>query len=121
MKAIVAAALFSAGVAAGLSLAPLWRALPPTALAGDSDRNFVGCGKITYAECEVGSVVFEHTMHMKNGLACRDCHPDLFSRCAGGSGMTMGDMYQGKWCGTCHRKGGSAFDAATNCGRCHKK
>ncbi len=69
-----------------------------------------------------GKVVFDGKTHADKGLKCADCHPAVFKMKKGADTITMKDINEGKFCGTCHN-GTKAFSAkdAANCGKCHKK
>lgn len=69
-----------------------------------------------------GKVIFDGQMHAGKGLKCSECHPGVFKMKKGADAITMKDINEGKFCGTCHN-GTKAFSAkdATNCGKCHKK
>ncbi len=69
-----------------------------------------------------GKVVFDGKTHAEKGLKCADCHPAVFKMKKGADTITMKDINEGKFCGTCHN-GTKAFSAkdAANCGKCHKK
>ncbi len=69
-----------------------------------------------------GKVIFDGPAHKAKGLACKDCHPAIFQMKKGGDAITMKDINDGKFCGTCHN-GTKAFSAkdAANCSKCHKK
>ena len=58
---------------------------------------------------------FDHGFHAK--LGCKECHLGIFQMKRGSSRMSMDDIYQGRYCGTCHN-GKKAF-ASTECSRCH--
>jgi len=67
-------------------------------------------------------VVFPHWWH-RSQYTCKVCHLDLgFKMQAGADDIKMADIFQGKWCGTCHN-GKIAFAPAgpkgANCQRCH--
>ncbi len=68
-----------------------------------------------------GKVVFSGDVHKKAG-ACNACHPAIFKMKKGADTITMKDINDGKFCGTCHN-GTKAFSAkdAANCGKCHQK
>jgi len=72
---------------------------------------------ITYPSKTMSSVVFSHELHTAM-FKCDDCHTKLFKFKKGGSGMKMDDLYQGKYCATCHN-GQSGF-SVNDCQRCHK-
>lgn len=70
-----------------------------------------------------GKVVFDGKIHADKGLKCADCHSSgLFKMKKGADAITMKDIKDGKFCGTCHN-GTKAFDAKdeANCGKCHQK
>ncbi len=69
-----------------------------------------------------GKVTFEGKVHADKGLKCNDCHPAVFKMKKGADAITMKDINDGKFCGTCHNgtKAFSAKDAAT-CAKCHQK
>ncbi len=70
-----------------------------------------------------GKVTFSGEVHAKAGLKCNDCHPAIFKMKKGADPITMNDINAGKFCGTCHKEGGKAFNAkdAASCAKCHKK
>ncbi|HYA86883.1 MAG TPA: c(7)-type cytochrome triheme domain-containing protein [Nitrospirota bacterium] len=74
---------------------------------------------IEFSPAGAGKVVFDGTAHAKAGLKCADCHPGAFKMKKGGDAITMKDINDGKFCGTCHN-GTKAF-AAKECGKCHAK
>jgi c(7)-type cytochrome triheme protein len=69
-----------------------------------------------------GKVVFSGKVHADAGLKCNSCHPAVFKMKKGADVITMKDINEGKFCGTCHN-GTKAFSAkdAANCGKCHAK
>jgi len=73
--------------------------------------------EISYPSKTMSAVVFSHELHTAM-FKCDDCHTKLFKFKRGGSGMKMDDLYQGKFCGSCHN-GQSAF-GSSDCQRCHK-
>jgi c(7)-type cytochrome triheme protein len=56
---------------------------------------------------------FPHSVHTQ-WLGCKNCHTAIFPY--RDNTMTMAEIFQGKYCGTCHGK--VAF-ALTACARCH--
>jgi c(7)-type cytochrome triheme protein len=72
---------------------------------------------ITYPSKTMSAVTFGHELHTAM-FKCEDCHSKTFKYKKGGSGMKMDDLYQGKYCATCHN-GQSAF-SSNDCQRCHK-
>ena len=69
-----------------------------------------------------GKVVFDGKLHADKGFKCADCHQGVFLMKKGVDKITMKDIREGKFCGTCHN-GTRAFDAkdAVSCSKCHKK
>jgi c(7)-type cytochrome triheme protein len=82
----------------------------------------VPSGKIVVLEPKgAGKVVFDGKMHADKGFKCADCHPGVFKMKKDGDAITMKDIREGKFCGTCHN-GTKAFNAkdAVSCTKCHK-
>lgn len=79
-------------------------------------------GKTLEWETSAGKVVFDGKVHADAGLKCNDCHTKIFQMKKGSASMTMKDINDGKFCGTCHN-GTKAFKASAeeNCAKCHKK
>jgi len=72
---------------------------------------------ITFVMKGISNATFSHTMH--TGMyGCNDCHTKTFPFKAGAVHTSMGDMEQGKSCGTCHN-GKDAFSVAGSCDKCH--
>ena len=69
---------------------------------------------------KMGKVVFSGDVHKAAGLSCGACHPAIFKMKKGADAITMKDINEGKFCGTCHKEGGKAFPAK-ECAKCHKK
>jgi c(7)-type cytochrome triheme protein len=70
-----------------------------------------------------GKVVFDGKVHADKGNKCADCHQSgLFKMKKGADAITMKDMNEGKFCGSCHN-GTKAFSSkdAASCAKCHKK
>jgi len=78
----------------------------------------------------IGTVTFSHVSHVNlANQACATCHTGTAGMWATAPSssiraavtpiaLTMADMYAGKYCGACHN-GTKAFEAITNCSRCH--
>lgn len=62
-------------------------------------------------------VLFPHQSHTM-WLDCSNCHPAPFAEKAGSTPITMGSIFQGKYCGMCHDR--IAFITFFSCTRCHK-
>jgi c(7)-type cytochrome triheme protein len=62
-------------------------------------------------------VKFPHQTHSQ-WLACSNCHDGIFSQRTGSADISMGSIYSGQHCGTCH--GVVAF-TLTDCARCHSQ
>ena len=77
---------------------------------------------LEYKYSTMATVIFDGTLHKGAGLKCGECHnPDMFPKMKQGTvKITMDNIYASKQCGVCHN-GTKAFDAKTNCNRCHKK
>ena len=70
-----------------------------------------------------GTVIFSGQIHKDAKVGCKDCHnKETFPAYKKGTAeINMTKIYAGELCGKCHKDGGRAFDAKTNCNRCHKK
>jgi len=77
---------------------------------------------LEFNKSPMGVVKFSGAVHKEAGLKCKDCHnPDMFPKMKQGTvNITMDQIYAGKFCGVCHN-GTRAFDAKSNCARCHIK
>ncbi len=77
---------------------------------------------IEFNKSPMGTVTFDGTIHKEQGLKCKDCHnKGMFPKMKQGTvEITMDDIYAGNLCGVCHN-GDRAFDAQSNCARCHVK
>ena len=73
--------------------------------------------EVVYPSKTMSAVAFSHELHTAM-FKCDDCHTKLFKFKKGGSGMKMDDLYQGKYCATCHN-GQSGF-SINDCQKCHK-
>jgi c(7)-type cytochrome triheme protein len=66
---------------------------------------------------EMPEIIFSHDKHaVWNG--CKLCHPAPFSEKKGETEFTMGEIFAGKFCGTCH---GKVSFSTLDCQRCHVK
>ncbi|MBW2473018.1 MAG: cytochrome c3 family protein [Deltaproteobacteria bacterium] len=77
---------------------------------------------IEFNESPMGSVTFDGTIHKEAGIKCKECHNSgMFPKMKQGTvKITMEEIYAGNLCGVCHN-GQRAFDAKSNCARCHVK
>jgi len=77
---------------------------------------------VEFTPAGAGKVVFDGKVHADKGLKCADCHPATFKMKKGADAITMKDINDGKFCGTCHN-GTKAFSAKepANCAKCHQK
>ncbi len=70
----------------------------------------------------VKAVIFDHKIHIENGLDCDSCHDEPFEMAAGtaeeNKDFNMKSLYEGKYCGQCH-DGETAFASNTRCTLCH--
>jgi len=60
-------------------------------------------------------VIFPHSAH-NAWFKCAPCHPKIFKKKAGASGISMLGIWKGQFCGRCHDK--VAFPIR-NCFKCH--
>jgi c(7)-type cytochrome triheme protein len=67
-----------------------------------------GAGSVPY-------ILFPHKPHTE-WLACSNCHEHLFKSKAGATELTMLEILNGEFCGTCH---GAVSFPLTECNRCH--
>lgn len=90
--------------------------LASTALAVPPGKTLV------FDKSPMGAVTFDGKIHNEAAKSCAKCHnKDTFPAMKKGTvTITMEQIYAGKLCGICHN-GKLAFDAKSNCGRCHKK
>jgi c(7)-type cytochrome triheme protein len=66
---------------------------------------------------EMPEIIFSHDKHaVWNG--CELCHPAIFSEKKSENKYTMAEIFQGKYCGTCH---GKVSFSNLDCQRCHTK
>lgn len=77
---------------------------------------------LEFNKSSMGVVTFDGTIHKEAGIKCKECHnKEMFPKMKQGTvEIAMDDIYAGKLCGVCHN-GGRAFDAKSNCNRCHVK
>jgi hypothetical protein len=101
----------------------VWPNSPQLALVRESWRSGVAIGwKRVYDVPD--HVYFHHAVHVKNGLACADCHGEVqnMARVAREARLTMG------WCIDCHRnpptrpraEHGYHLTPLTTCSACHR-
>jgi c(7)-type cytochrome triheme protein len=74
-------------------------------------------GKLHPEIIKFKDVTFNHEKHATSGMKCTVCHPKVFVMKRGANKITMPDIYQGRFCGSCH-DGTKGFDIR-NCGKCH--
>jgi c(7)-type cytochrome triheme protein len=66
---------------------------------------------------EMPEIIFSHDKHaVWNG--CELCHPVVFSENRDENKFTMAEIFEGKYCGTCH---GKVSFSTLDCQRCHVK
>lgn len=70
-----------------------------------------------YPSGDMSPAIFSHQAHTAM-FECGNCHTAVFKYKKGGSGMKMDDLYQNRFCGTCHN-GQTAF-GSSECQKCHK-
>lgn len=73
--------------------------------------------EISYPSGGLNPAIFSHEFHTAM-FDCNSCHTAVFKFKKGGSGMKMDQIYQGKFCGSCHN-GQTAF-GSMECQKCHK-
>ena len=97
-------------------------ALVGTALAVPPGKNFEFPSSKDKAGKDVAKVAFDGKVHADKGNKCPDCHTKIWKmKKADNPKMTMAEMNDGKFCGTCHN-GTKAFSTKDDksCGKCHK-
>ena len=62
-------------------------------------------------------IIFSHSKHVV-WTGCGMCHPDTFALKTGQTKMTMQEITEGKFCGSCH---GTVAFALNDCTLCHSK
>ncbi len=72
--------------------------------------------KDSMAKADVGAVIFPHWFH-RIRYKCKVCHEDIFVMRKGANNISMGDIMDGKSCGTCHN--GMIAWEALECKKCH--
>jgi c(7)-type cytochrome triheme protein len=77
---------------------------------------------LEFTKSPMGTVIFSGQVHKDAGVECSECHnPELFPKMKQGTvSISMAQIYDGKLCGSCHN-GQRAFEAKSNCQRCHVK
>jgi c(7)-type cytochrome triheme protein len=70
----------------------------------------------SYKVPDLPPAIFSHQLHTAI-FNCNDCHISLFKYRKGSTKMRMDDLYNGRYCGTCHN-GEKAF-SSMECQRCH--
>ena len=69
-------------------------------------------------KADVGPVVFPHWFH-RIRYKCKVCHEKIFIMQKGANNISMGDIMDGKSCGTCHN--GQIAWEALECQKCHSE
>ncbi|ACM20524.1 cytochrome c, 27 heme-binding sites [Geotalea daltonii FRC-32] len=84
---------------------------------GDCDKCHKSTMEIAFNVPATGVTYFSHAFH--TGMyKCADCHNGIFTTGASAKRYTMGDMEQGKSCGSCHDSK-TAFSVKDACQKCH--
>ncbi len=73
--------------------------------------------ELSYTASGVSPAIFSHEFHT-DMFKCNNCHESIFKYKKGGSGMRMDEIYNGKFCGSCHNDQ-RAF-GPMKCNKCHK-
>jgi len=68
----------------------------------------------------IGAVVFTHGAHAKRAK-CSVCHPKVFKKKAGASGINMKGNMEGKFCGTANCHNSQKAFPLYECSKCHRK
>ena len=78
--------------------------------------------ELKFEKSSMGTVTFSGQIHKDAGVKCKECHnKDMFPKYKQGTvEIKMSKIYAGELCGLCHN-GKRAFEAKSNCNRCHKK
>jgi c(7)-type cytochrome triheme protein len=69
---------------------------------------------------DVPPAFFPHWVHQMQ-FKCAACHNELFKMKAGANPVTMDELQEGRWCGTCHNGKDAFVSNLDTCGRCHRK
>ena len=64
------------------------------------------------------TAVFPHWRH-RMMFTCNVCHPAIFPMKGGETAVTMDDLQEGKYCGTCHNGKIAWGVGISTCARCH--
>ena len=94
-----------------------------TLFVGSGIALAVPSGKVLeFNNSPMGLVKFDGKVHKEQGVKCKECHnKEMFPKMKQGTvHITMEEIYAGRLCGVCHN-GQRAFDAKSNCNRCHIK
>lgn len=92
------------------------RIRPRTSLRDERPMEVLKLDIIMRNTKEMPHVRFPHESHTM-WLACTNCHDGIFVPKAGANPITMGSIFQGKYCGVCHDR--VAFTTVFACERCH--
>jgi len=68
----------------------------------------------------IGAVDFTHGKHAKR-VKCSACHPKLFKKKIGASGINMKGNMEGKFCGSTNCHNSKKAFPLYECNKCHRK
>jgi len=68
----------------------------------------------------IGAVVFTHGKHAKR-VKCAICHPKIFKKKKGASGINMKGNMEGKFCGSMNCHNSQKAFPLYECNKCHRK
>ncbi len=77
---------------------------------------YMDTNRVSMEKAEVGAVIFPHWFH-RIRYKCKVCHESIFIMRKGGNKFNMGDIMDGKACGTCHN--GQIAWEPLECAKCH--
>ncbi len=95
--------------------------MPAVSIGGLGNRMILDSQKASKAKVRgIGPVIFPHTTHEKS-YKCSVCHPKIFKKKIGASGINMKGNMEGKFCASpsCHNS--PKTFALYECNRCHQK
>ncbi len=88
----------------------------PVAEAKEYADIYMDSTRDSMAKADVGAVVFPHWFH-RIRYKCKVCHEKIFVMKKGGNNISMREIMDGKFCGTCHN--GMIAWEPLECKKCH--
>ena len=96
-------------------------ALPAPGMGSDLGTLLLDSQKSSKAKVKgVGPVLFTHGAHAKR-TKCSTCHPKVFKKKKGASGINMQANMEGKFCGTTNCHNSTKTFPLYECNKCHQK